>query len=200
MNMIRPTRLGRVRTLTSRIVFHLQVGVLSTFLCGVRCAARFSKFWPYFRSKMHLISFHTRFQTWPLRNDVIIEKLMKEMKSFLILFMSYKTSLGEHFSSLTVYIMLDPTPSPTPTPSGDLWSQNWCKSWSMIPWTFFDPWIQSGVDQLRILDKTEWIQNVWAYCMGHILAKLTPINYRSCLRRISWFQTKFMFLNGSPFS
>ena len=77
-------------------------GVLSTFLCGVRCAARFSKFWPYFRPKMHLISFHTRFQTWPLRNDVIIEKLMKEMKSFLILFMSYKTSLREHFSSLTV--------------------------------------------------------------------------------------------------
>ena len=94
----------------------------------------------------NVISFHTPFHTWPLRNHVIIEQLMKEMKSFLILFKPYETSLKERFSSLMVEITLDPIPSPTPTPSGDLWSQNWCKSWSMIPWTFFDPWIQSGVD------------------------------------------------------
>ena len=30
----------------------------------------------------NVISFHARFQTWPLRNYVIIEQLMKEMKGF----------------------------------------------------------------------------------------------------------------------
>ena len=33
-------------------------------------------------SEKNVISFHARFQTWPLRNYVIIEQLMKEMKGF----------------------------------------------------------------------------------------------------------------------
>ena len=38
------------------------------------CAARFSKFWPYFRPKKN-VNFHTRFQTWRRSQNVTIYML-----------------------------------------------------------------------------------------------------------------------------
>ena len=44
------------------------------------CAAQFSKSLSYFRPKN--VIFHTRFQTWPLRNYVIITLISVNKKDF----------------------------------------------------------------------------------------------------------------------
>ena len=51
-----------------------------------RCAVRFSKSWPYFRPKKFsdlAFIIHTRYQTWPPRNCITLERQQRVFKSVL---------------------------------------------------------------------------------------------------------------------
>ena len=51
-----------------------------------RCAVRFSKSWPYFRPKKFsdlAFIIHTRYQTWPPRNCIMLERQQRVFKSVL---------------------------------------------------------------------------------------------------------------------
>ena len=90
------------------------------------CAAWFSKSRPYFRPKN--VIFHTRFQTWPLRNYVIITYIRKATKTisknpfriFMFLFLSYS------FGIETINTFVPATAVPLKTIPGS--RPKWAKS------------------------------------------------------------------------
>ena len=96
-----------------------------------RCATRFSKSWPYFRPKKFsdlASKIHTRFQTWPPRNCIMLERQQRVFKIrfefayyfFFFIHLELKLPIRSYSPSNTIYtrFQTETAPKPYPLPFG----------------------------------------------------------------------------------